>query len=129
MNALIILAHGSRRQESNLEIQTLAEKVTSLVQQDDQSDAKQQYHLVDYAYLEVTAPTLLQAIDASIQQGASQITVMPYFLNSGNHVMRDIPAMINQARAQYPTCEFNLSACIGMLDNMPALVLAQANKI
>lgn len=120
MNALIILAHGSRRRESNKEIAEMADSVAAI--------ADGAYDNISYAYLEVVEPTLLQAIDKVIHDDMSRVTVMPYFLNSGNHVTRDIPAMIKQAEAKYPTCSFVLSPCIGMHESMPKLILEQAKK-
>lgn len=120
MKALIILAHGSRRQESNQEIKDLATEVNNI--------SEKEYKLVDYAYLEVVEPTLLQSITSVIDKGASDITVMPYFLNSGNHVTRDVPAMVDDAKKQYPDCQFKISACIGMLEDMPKLILQQAKQ-
>jgi sirohydrochlorin ferrochelatase len=118
MKTLIILAHGSRREESNQEIRELAKKVKAL--------AGSNYDLLDYAYLEVVAPSLPEAIDSCIDKGASNITVFPYFLNSGNHVKRDIPEMVEAAKEKYPGCSFKISACIGMIDEMPDLILRQA---
>ncbi len=118
MNTLIILAHGSRREESNLEIKNLAEQVKAL--------AGTEYDLIEHAYLELIEPSLLQAIDNSINSGASNITVLPYFLNSGNHVKSDIPEIIKTAEEKYPACLFNVSACIGMTEDMPKLILGQA---
>ena len=120
MNTLIILAHGSRREESNLEIKELATKVKYL--------AGSNYDLIEYAYLEVIAPSLPESIDNCIGKGATNITVFPYFLNSGNHVKRDIPEMVNNAEEKYPDCSFRTSACIGMVDDMPELILKQALK-
>lgn len=120
MNTLIILAHGSRREESNLEIKELARKVNAL--------KKSNYNLVDYAYLEIASPSLPEAIDNNIIKGALNITIFPYFLNSGNHVMRDIPGMIEKAKKKYPDCLFKTSACIGMIEDMPELILQQALK-
>jgi sirohydrochlorin ferrochelatase len=118
MNALIILAHGSRRQESNLEIKTLAEKV--------KTTAGNEYDLIEYAYLELAEPSLLQSIDATINSGASSITILPYFLNSGNHVKRDIPTIIQIAKEKYLHCKFKISTCVGSSENMPDLILEQA---
>jgi sirohydrochlorin ferrochelatase len=120
MNALIILAHGSRRKESNIEIKELAEKVRIL--------AEDEYDLINYAYLEVVEPDLIQSIDNTIKSGAKSITVHPYFLNSGNHVTRDIPAMIETVKEKYPYCKFKVSSCIGMSDEMPALILERARS-
>ena len=118
MNVLIILAHGSRRQESNLEIKQLTEEVKKIV--------GTEYDPIDYAYLEQVEPSLLESISNATTCEASNITVLPYFLNSGKHVKQHIPTIIKTAQGKYPNCKFNLSAPIGMSANMPALVLEQA---
>lgn len=118
MNTLIILAHGSRRQESNQEIVTLVEKVKSI--------ASNEYDIIEHAYLEIAEPGLPQCIDQVIKNGAKNITVFPYFLNSGNHVKRDIPDIIEKAISKYPECNFNISAFIGMHEDIPQLVLQQS---
>ena len=117
MNALIILAHGSRRHESNREIVNLANDVNEI--SGDKFDA------IEYAYLEIAEPTLLQSIESLVNRGVSDITVLPYFLNSGNHVKRDIPTMIETATEKHPDCRFKISACIGMFEGMPKLILEQ----
>jgi sirohydrochlorin ferrochelatase len=113
-----ILAHGSRLQESNQEIVNLTCEVKTI--------AGDEYDVIEHAYLELAEPALLQCIDNVISIGASSITVFPYFLNSGNHVKLDIPAMIETASANYPDCRFELSAFIGMHKDMPKLILEQA---
>lgn len=118
MNALIILAHGSRRQESNEEIIALVREVKVY--------SSDEYDIIEYAYLELAEPNLLQCIDNVIDDGASRITVFPFFLNSGNHVIRDIPAIIETAAAKYLDCRFDVSTFIGKHKDMPKLILELA---
>ena len=118
MNALIILAHGSRRHESNQEIETLAKEVKKI--------AGNEYDVIEYAYLEIVEPTLLQSIERVVNRGVSDITILPYFLNSGNHVKRDVPTIIETATERYPDCRFKISVCVGMFEGMPKLILEQA---
>lgn len=118
MNVLIILAHGSRRQESNFEIKNLTESVKKI--------SMNEYELIEYAYLELAEPSLLQSIDDLINNGASKITVLPYFLNSGKHVTKNIPDIIETAIEKYPNCKISLSSIIGMSEDMPKLILEQA---
>ncbi len=118
MKALIILAHGSRRQESNQEIEYLAKEVKKI--------AGNEYDVIKHAYLEIVEPTLLQSIEKLVNRDISDITVFPYFLNSGKHVKRDIPAMIKTATEKYPDCRFKMSAFIGRYEGMPKLILDQA---
>jgi sirohydrochlorin ferrochelatase len=120
MKALIILAHGSRRDESNLEIIALSDKVRTLAGSD--------YDLVKYAFLELVEPSLFHTIEQCIDNGCSHISVLPYFLNSGNHVTKDIPRIIKTAEGKFPDCSFSVSDCIGMIEDMPRLVLELARE-
>ncbi len=119
MKTLIILAHGSRRQESNAEIISLARHVGTC--------PGNEYDIIEYAFLELAEPDLLQCIGNMITYGASNITIFPYFLNSGNHVTRDIPALIKEANARYPDCRFRLTSFIGQHKDIPKLILELAN--
>lgn len=120
MKALIILAHGSRRQESNQEVAALVNEVRKI--------STNEYDAIEHAYLEIAEPDLPLSIKQTIENGASDITVLPYFLNSGNHVKRDIPAIIKQASKKYPSCKFRISSFIGMYKGMPDLILKQARS-
>jgi sirohydrochlorin cobaltochelatase len=37
-----------------------------------------------------------------VAQGVQAITVVPVFLGQGGHVLRDLPAMVEQLRAAHP---------------------------
>ncbi len=115
MQALIILAHGSRREESNQEVAALSEKVADL--------SKHRYRLVRHAFLEVASPSLPEAIDGLVADGILNINVIPYFLNSGNHVKRDIPGLIETAQQKYPDCQFSMVPCIGTHKDMPKFIM------
>ena len=121
MKSLILFAHGSRRQESNTEVAILAGKV---LQQPDNP-----YEVVTCAFLELAEPNLNDTISGIIKEGIDNITVLPYFLNSGNHVQQDIPALIAQARADYPQCNFKLANPIGMYEGMPELILHSVQNL
>ncbi len=115
MKGLIILAHGSRREQSNEEIRKLTDRV--------RQQSKNEYQLIEYAFLELVEPDLLSAIKILIDEGITAIKVLPYFLNSGNHVAIDIPNLIDEANERFPNCQFNIAKAIGMDASMPELVL------
>lgn len=121
MHGLIIIAHGSRREESNQEVIALSQKVSQISQS--------QYTQVAHAFLEVASPDLNTAIDQLVQQSIKHITVFPYFLNSGNHIARDIPNLIKTAQATYPNIEISMSPFIGELPNMPELIMQQLQAL
>ena len=121
MKSLILFAHGSRRQQSNTEVAILTEKVLR------RPDSP--YDIVTCAFLELAEPNLNDAISGIIKAGIDNITILPYFLNSGSHVQRDIPALIAQARADYPECNFRLADPIGMYEGMPELILHSVRNL
>lgn len=121
MKALIIIAHGSRREESNQEVTRLTDKVR------EQSD--EAFHIIRHAFLELAEPDLLSVIDELNQKNIDDITIMPYFLNSGNHVRQDIPALLEAAEKQYSHCTFKLTAAIGTYEGMPELILHSARQV
>ena len=121
MKALIILAHGSRRKESNLEVQKLSNQVKKLT--------RKEFEIVDCAFLEVTKPSLIDLVEKIISKNVSEITVFPYFLNSGVHITTDIPNIIENARAKHPSCKFILCPPIGAYKNMPELVIKQLKSM
>ena len=116
MKALIILAHGSRRLESNQEIYSLTEEV--------RKKARDYFKIIKYAFLELTEPQLLTVIDEIMDKDVEEITVLPYFLNSGNHVKQDVPEIIDAAIEKYPKCRFTITSCIGMNEGMAGLILS-----
>ena len=72
MNALLILAHGSRKKRSNDEVQSLAQRYE--VAYPDQFDA------VYAGFMELAQPDIHMTIRTAIDAGATQLTILPYFL-------------------------------------------------
>lgn len=115
MQGLIVIAHGSRRAASNEEVAELAKKISA--------KSEERFAYVNAAFLELATPSLSDAIAEHYTKEIKNITVFPYFLNSGVHMQKDIPALIEQAKQDYPDCEFVLTECIGMHKNMPDFIL------
>ena len=67
MKALIILAHGSRKQESNQEIENLTNDVRALV--------KREFDIVDYAFLEIAEPSLTNSIEKVVSKNISGVAI------------------------------------------------------
>lgn len=113
-NALIIVAHGSRKESSNSEVMLLGEKVKALVDT--------QYDVLKTAFLEFAEPSLEESIITSVKEGAKHIVILPYFLASGNHVTRDIPAVVEQMQTMYPEVKIELKEHLGSAAGMPTLL-------
>ncbi len=60
---------------------------------------------------------LRDLIQPQLQQlavdGIAEVSVVPIFLGQGSHVRRDLPALIEQARQQYPHMLINVAQAVG----------------
>lgn len=110
--AIVLLAHGSRDpawHQSILAVQKcIGQQAPEL--------------LVACAYLELSTPELPQAAAQLVQQGATQIAVLPMFLGIGKHAREDIPPLIDGLRLQFPNVRFTLQASVGESPQLIALL-------
>src|SRR6056300_1055065 len=89
MKAILLVAHGSKKIESNCEVSVLANKMMNYL--------GNRFDFVEYGFLELGRPFIPEAIDICAKRGASKITVVPYFLSAGRHVKIDVPMEIEMA--------------------------------
>jgi sirohydrochlorin ferrochelatase len=115
MKSLILIAHGSRRQQSNDEVRDLTEVL--------RRQAGQTFDRVDCAFLELAEPGIPEAIDAAVAAGSKVVYVLPYFLNSGRHVAEDIPGIVGEKRRQYPDIELIQTPILGSAPGIVDLLL------
>ena len=94
MNALLLIAHGSRREASNQEVRDLAARVARV--------AAGHFDMVIPAFLEIAEPDIPGGVDRCVAAGATHVNVVPYFLSAGRHVAADIPEQLEQARHRHP---------------------------
>jgi sirohydrochlorin ferrochelatase len=109
---IIIIDHGSRRQESNL----LLEEVARHFQQATGAA------IVEPAHMELAEPTLDQAFDRCVAAGAQKVVVQPYFLGPGRHWEQDIPALAAAAAARHPGIAYRVAAPLGLHPLMLQLI-------
>jgi sirohydrochlorin ferrochelatase len=105
MKSLLLIAHGSRREASNSEIRALTNQLRSRV--------KDRFQYVACAFLEFEEPSIDTAIDAAVQAGGSEITILPYFLACGTHVTKDLPALVTAKGAQHSAATIDLKPYVG----------------
>jgi len=115
MKALLVISHGSRRNDSNDEVFRLTNEL--------RKNSGAELPLVACAFLEISEPKVQRAIDELVAQGATEILVFPHFLAAGTHVSRDIPRELETAGTRYPSLTFTLLPHLGALPELPALIL------
>ncbi|HEC60046.1 hypothetical protein LCGC14_0584990 [marine sediment metagenome] len=119
MKALLLIAHGSRRQQSNDEVIVLAEKL--------KLNCADQYDIIHAGFLELAETLIPDGIKKCVDDGATSIIVLPYFLNSGRHVVEDIPNIVNDTQPHYPSIDIKIAPHLGASDLMMELLITTAN--
>jgi len=66
------------------------------------------------AHMELARPTIAEAFDAAVADGAEEVFVFPYFLSPGRHSRRDIPRMCAEAAARHPGLRWHCSGPFGL---------------
>lgn len=118
MKALLLVAHGSRREASNNEVRELAKRFAV--------QAGEQFGDVRSAFLELAEPSIPDGIGECVKAGADEVIVLPYFLSAGRHVAEDIPAEIDKKRAELPNVKIRMVSYVGALKGMTDMLLDAA---
>ncbi len=108
MKAVLLISHGSRSQKAHAEVQELAQKLK----------AETKMAILEYAFLEVESPTIPEGIASCVKKGATAIVILPHFLNSGNHVLKDIPEIIEKEKNKYPKISITMKPHLGSSDQI-----------
>ncbi len=124
MKALLIISHGSRRQESNDEVRILAETIYEKTK----LSSKTKIDKVSCAFLELTTPLINTAVSDLSKEGVKEIFVFPFFLAAGNHVAKDIPKIIDSEKDKYPDISFKIITHLGAVKGVSDLILDEVER-
>ena len=116
MRGIVLFAHGARDPEWSRPFEAIRDCVRK----------QQPEHPIELAYLEMMSPTLDEAIDSLVQEGASAITVFPLFMAQGGHLKQDLPRILEAIRASHPHVPISLESAIG---DVPVIIEAIAGWI
>jgi len=117
--ALILIDHGSKFPEAN---HLLKEIVLQLNNKLDTG-----FDFITYCHMELCSPTMEDAFDLVVQNGAVEIVVHPYFLAPGRHSTSDIPRMAGNAASKHPNIKYRVTEPLGVHDKILQVVLERAN--
>ena len=115
---LIIVDHGSTKSAANdllLDVVALFKRVANA-------------QIVEPAHMELAQPTIAQAFDRCVAQGAALVVVHPYFLAPGKHSTTDIPRLTAAAAAKHPTVRFQVTQPLGLDEKIAALMLQRIDE-
>ena len=121
MNILLLVAHGSRREESNLEVVSLSKQMAKF--------NSNPFDQVMPAFLEFASPSISEAIEKCNAMGANSVTVLPYFLSAGVHIDRDIPSEVENASQDFPNLNITIANYFGSREEIAELLMKTALDI
>jgi sirohydrochlorin ferrochelatase len=73
--------------------------------------------------MELAPPTVAEAFDACVAEGADEVIVHPYFLGPGNHASVDIPRLVAQAAAGHPHVRAKITEPLGVHDKIGEIIV------
>ncbi len=116
MQGIVLFAHGARDPDWARPFEAIRDCVRK----------QRPEYPIELAYLEVMSPTLEDAIESLVREGASAVTVFPLFMAQGGHLKQDLPRMLSAIRAAHPHIPIRLESAIG---DVPEIVEAIARWI
>ncbi len=116
--AVIIVGHGSKSAGADEAIKRVASELA-------QTGG---FHRVQYAFLQYTASEPGSVVRQCIEAGAERIVLVPFFLQPGTHVIRDIPQLVEEARKNHPGTLFQVTDYAGNHSLMARIVLDLVEK-
>ena len=116
MKGVLILAHGSRRKETE---NTLKAVIGALKEELEQTG---EVNEIETAFLQFSERNLHAGLKALTDKGVEEIVVAPYFLFEGIHILEDIPDEIAGFTKQYPHIKIRLAKPLGK-DKRLAMIL------
>lgn len=103
MKGIILFGHGSRSAEYVRPFERIQATMA----------ARNPEALVELGFLELSRPSLDEAIDCLAGRGVTDIVVVPIFIGPGRHVLKDLPQLAANAMDRHPGLEINLAAPVG----------------
>jgi sirohydrochlorin ferrochelatase len=114
--ALLIVDHGSGREEAHEHLERIAARVSELAPD----------WIVRVAHMELASPSIEEGIESCVRNGADEVLIHPLFLVPGRHLAEDIPALVRKAGARHPAVRIRITKPLGASPELPALILRTA---
>jgi len=117
-HAIILFSHGSVLCGAGQNLLDLARQMRK------RGDAP----IVEVGYLNYSEPLFADTFRNCVAQGATRVTVVPYFLVAGKFVKDDLPKCIAAAQAEFPDVEIGVADAIRFHPGLVDALLACAER-
>jgi sirohydrochlorin ferrochelatase len=110
--AIILLGHGSRVPDAGNDMEEVAKRLRQ----------KYNYQIVEICHMSRLGPHFPESFEKCVQQGATKVMVIPYFLHTGLHVLLDIPEMMQKEARKFPHVKLILGKSLGFDESFVDLI-------
>lgn len=108
----LLIAHGSKLPAVREEVALLSKQIAEQLRN----------NAVKFAFLEILEPTIENAFENLINEsGCNEIVVLLHFLNSGKHVLLDIPNHLSALKVKFPNTQIRMAGLLGSHPRLPEL--------
>lgn len=101
--ALVLFAHGARAPGWAAPFERLRDLTRARLPEVD----------VSLAFLELMEPRLPAQVAALVEAGITEVSVVPVFLGTGGHLLRDLPLLLDKMRADHPGLALTVAGAVG----------------
>ncbi|MEH7493735.1 sirohydrochlorin chelatase [Neobacillus niacini] len=123
MKAILYIGHGTRSKKGAVDIRAFIDKVKARID----------VPIQELSFLELTEPLIEEGFVTCVEQGATEIDVVPLFLLAAGHIKRDIPEALEPLIAKYPTIPVKIKNPFGVqefiLDAVAELIKDSAGEV
>jgi len=117
VKGILIVDHGSRKDEANEMLPQMAELIQRLAGED---------VVVRHAHMELSDPDIAEGFADCVRAGATEVIVFPYMLSPGRHSTSDIPRMVAAVARSFPNVAFSVTPAFGLHEKLAEVVLERA---
>jgi sirohydrochlorin cobaltochelatase len=110
VKGLLLYGHGARNPEWAQPFHRIREAIK----------ARDPRALVEPGFLELMRPTFDEGVNCLVEQGATEIIVVPIFMAAGSHVKKDLPRLAADAMDRHADLVIQLAAPVGEVESVLA---------
>jgi len=81
------------------------------------------------ACLQFCPPTLEDSLGELSGEGIEKVMIVPVFISSLGHVTKDVPGMVEAAKARYPNCKIELQESLGEQPEVKAAFIESLSRL
>lgn len=118
MKGILLFGHGARNPEWAAPFHRIRAAIKS----------RAPHALVEPGFLELMRPSFDEGVDCLVEQGATEIIVVPIFMAAGSHVKKDLPQLAANAMDRHAGLVISLAAPVGEVESVLAAMAEYALK-